>query len=115
MGTQTGYRYEFGPFRLDAGARLLLREGEPVPLTPKAVETLIALVESGGQMVSREELLKRVWPDTYVEENNLSVSVSMLRKALGQTAEGRPYIETLPRRGYRFAAEVRQVGATAPG
>jgi DNA-binding winged helix-turn-helix (wHTH) protein len=92
-----------------------LREGEPVPLTPKAVETLIALVESGGQMVSREELLKRVWPDTYVEENNLSVSVSMLRKALGQTAEGRPYIETLPRRGYRFAAEVRQVGATAPG
>ena len=92
-----------------------MREGEPVPLTPKAVETLIALVESGGQMVSREELLKRVWPDTYVEENNLSVSVSMLRKALGQTAEGRPYIETLPRRGYRFAAEVRQVGATAPG
>lgn len=98
--------YEFGPFRLDARARLLTRDGEPVALTPKALETLVALVESGG-VVSRDELIRKVWPDTFVEENNLSVNVSMLRKALGTGPDGKHYIETLPRRGYRFTAEVR--------
>lgn len=101
--------YEFGPFRLDVEAKLLLRDGEPLALTPKAVETLIALVERNGQPVTRENLINEVWSDTFVEPNNLSVHVSALRKALGTTPEGKPYIETLFGRGYKFSAEVRGV------
>src|SRR5918997_1754839 len=103
--------YEFGPFRLDAGAQELLLEGRPVGLTPKAFETLLALVEGAGRIVSRDELMARVWPDQFVEENNLSQSVSALRKALQEAGgEFAAAIETVPRRGYRFrpAVSVRQ-------
>lgn len=101
--------YEFGPFLLDASLPLLFRDGEPVPLPPKALETLVALVEQRGHVVKREQLIEIVWPDTVVEENNLSVNVSQLRKALGDREDGEKYIETVPRRGYRFTALVRDV------
>lgn len=109
MSSENSHIYEFGPFRLDAEARVLTRDGEPVPLTPKAVETLLVLVERNGRVVSREELMREVWPDTFVEDNNLSVNVSALRRALGSTPEGKPYIETLARRGYRFAHKVERL------
>jgi DNA-binding winged helix-turn-helix (wHTH) protein/tetratricopeptide (TPR) repeat protein len=109
MSRETPHFYEFGPFRLDPSAPLLLREGRPVSLTPKALETLVALIERGGRVVSREELIEAVWPDVEVEENNLSVNISMLRKALGEANGGEKYIETVPRRGYRFTAMVRDV------
>ena len=101
--------YEFGPFLLDPSLPLLFRDGEPVPLPPKALETLVALVEHSGHVVKREQLIEIVWPDTVVEENNLSVNVSLLRKALGDREDGEKYIETVPRRGYRFTAIVRDV------
>src|SRR5256714_1803435 len=107
---KNGVSYEFGPFRVDAGQRLLFREGRPVPLAPKVVETLVALVECGGTLVTKGELMERLWPDTFVEESNLTQNVFLLRKALG---EGTGYIETVPRRGYRFAGEVRRLPAAA--
>jgi len=85
---------EFGPYRLDAGEKTLWRDGKRVPLTPKAVETLIVLAESGGRLVEKDELLKTVWPDTFVEEGSLAFQVSLLRKTIGNS-----YIETVPRRG----------------
>ncbi|MEA2204206.1 MAG: hypothetical protein QOE77_982 [Blastocatellia bacterium] len=101
--------YEFGPFLLDPSLPLLFRDGEPVQLPPKALETLVALVEHSGQVVKREQLIEIVWPDTVVEENNLSVNISLLRKALGDREGGEQYIHTVPRRGYRFTATVRDV------
>src|ERR1035438_4686002 len=98
--------YEFGPFRLDTQDRMLSREGQYVPLTPKALETLLVLVEHGGRIVEKEELHRQVWPDTVVEDVSLAKNVSTLRKALGES-ESQRYIETVPKRGYRFAAEVR--------
>ena len=97
-------KLEFGPFRLDAAKRVLWRGGEVVTLPPKALDLLIALAEQRGDVVTKDELMKRVWRDTFVEEANLSVNVSALRKALGDQRSGRPYIETVSRRGYRFAA-----------
>ena len=102
-------QYEFGPFRLDSAERRLLREGEPVPLSPKVFDLLIVLVRRPGQILEKEELLRAVWPDTIVEENNLSVNISALRKALGEGPNEHTYIETLPRRGYRFIASVREL------
>jgi eukaryotic-like serine/threonine-protein kinase len=99
--------YEFGQFRLDASGGLLFREGERVALTPKAVEILIALVENRGSPLGREELLQRVWADTIVEEGSLTSHISLLRKALGGSADGNQFIETIPKRGYRFIAPVR--------
>src|SRR5215204_4073782 len=105
MSTNTGGRtYAFGPFVLDAREGTLLREGRPVQLTPKAFETLVALVEQSGHCIGKEELMRRVWPDSFVEENNLSQNISHLRRALH--TEGEQYIETVPRRGYRFNANV---------
>ena len=98
--------YEFGPFRLDATERLLLRDGEAVPLTPKAFELLLVLVGQPGHLLERDVLLKAVWPDTFVEENNLADNISRLRKALGEGENGQKFIETVPKRGYRFVAEV---------
>ncbi|HSE15772.1 MAG TPA: winged helix-turn-helix domain-containing protein [Pyrinomonadaceae bacterium] len=109
MTSEKPHFYEFGPFRLDPSAPFLWREGRTVTLTPKALETLVVLVKHGGHVVSREELIEAVWPDTVVEENNLSVNVSMLRKALGEGEDGEKYIETVPRRGYRFTATVWDV------
>lgn len=99
-----GRQYQFGPFRLDAGGRLLFREGQRLALSPKAVELLIALVESQARTVGKEDLLNRVWADTAVEEGSLTSHISLLRKTLGER-----YIETIPKRGYRFVGTVTQV------
>ncbi|MBA2301997.1 MAG: PD40 domain-containing protein [Acidobacteria bacterium] len=98
--------YRFGPFRIDVGERLLRRGDNVLPLTPKAVDTLVALVESRGRLVSKDELMARLWPDTFVEEANPTNQISLLRKALGDNAAEPTYIETVPRRGYRFVADV---------
>ncbi len=101
--------YEFENFRLDSAHKLLYRKGTQVSLTPKAVETLIALVERRGEVVGKDELMEEIWADTIVEESNLSQYLYVLRKTLGETLDGRPYIETLKRRGYRFNGTVRVV------
>ena len=103
--------YEFGPFRLACSPPVLLRDGNPLALTPKALELLVVLVRNSGNLVSKEELMKAAWPDTFVEEGNLTQNISLLRKALGADLEDRPYIETMSKRGYRFAASVRLVEA----
>ena len=100
------HSYDFGRFRLKTAERVLLREGEPVPLTPKVFDILITLVENRGQIVEKDDLMKKVWPTTFVEEGNLTQNVSLLRKALGESAGGVQFIETVPRRGYRFVAPV---------
>ena len=97
---------QFGPFSIDVGERVLRRDGRPVPLTPKAFDVLAALVEQPGRVISKEELLQKVWADTFVEESNLAYNVFALRKALGDTAENGQYIETVPKRGYRFIGTV---------
>jgi len=109
MATEPRIVYEFGPFRMDPDKHTLLRENVAVPVTPKAFETLLVLVRRSRDVVSKEDLLKEVWPDSFVEESNLSQNIFLLRKALGDTAENRQYIVTLPGRGYRFAASVRTV------
>src|SRR5262245_27117190 len=101
--------YEFGSFRLDLNVRVLLRDSDIVQLTPKAFDTLLALVRRGGELVERRELLKTVLTDVCVEENNLNSNIFMLRRALGEDGDGQNYISTIPRRGYRFAAKVREI------
>src|SRR5262245_8107699 len=108
MSQRPKHIYEFGPFRLDAAEHLLLRDGEAIPLTPKAFDLLLALVERHGRLLEKDELLKKVWPDTFVEEANLASNISQLRKALGDGENGLRYIETVPKRGYRFIASVRE-------
>src|SRR5689334_175612 len=107
--TQAKHFYEFGSFRLDATQRLLLREGVAVPLTLKAFDLLLTLVESDGRVLTKDELMKRIWPDSFVEEANLSHHIHKLREALGEREQGDRYIETLARRGYRFVANVTDV------
>lgn len=120
MAEKAKHLYQFGPFRLDPAQRLLFRGEDIIPLTPKAIETLLVLVEHRGQLLTKDELLRRVWPGTFVEEVTLAKNISTLRKALGETPEGHEYIETHSKRGYRFVAEVREVerpegaGAAAP-
>jgi Tol biopolymer transport system component/DNA-binding winged helix-turn-helix (wHTH) protein len=101
--------FEFGPFRLDAGERVLLKEGATIALTPKEAELLTALVRRAGRVVPKEELLKEVWSDTFVSEKTLAQNVFTLRKALAREDAERQYVETVPRRGYRFSASVREV------
>jgi len=108
MGQQDNHSYEFGRFRLKVAERVLLREGELVPLTPKVFDILVTLVEHGGQVVAKDDLMKRVWPNTFVEEGNLTQNISLLRKALGESPAGVQFIETVPRRGYRFVADTSQ-------
>ena len=110
MSSHTRHLYEFGPFRLDAQRRVLLREKQPVGLTPKALETLLVLVENRDRVVSKDELMKTLWPDSFVEESNLSQNIFVLRKALGDSAQDRRYILTVPGRGYQFTETVREVG-----
>jgi TolB-like protein/DNA-binding winged helix-turn-helix (wHTH) protein len=98
--------YNFGPFRLEPAERLLLRDGQPVPLPPKAYDLLMTLVAHAGHLVTKEDLLRDVWPGTFVEEANLSYTVSLVRKALGDDREPYRYIETVPKRGYRFKEPV---------
>ena len=100
--------YEFGPFRLDVAKRLLLREGQTVALTQRLFETLLALVENSGRVIAKDELMSKLWPDTVVEEANLTVNISALRKVLGETAGEHRYIATIPGRGYQFVARVRR-------
>ena len=102
----TNVAYEFGPFRLEPAEYRLLRDDCSIPLTRKAFNTLLALVERHGTLVSKQELMSAVWPDITVEENNLDRNISTLRKALGDQADGQPFIETVPRVGYRFVAPV---------
>jgi Tol biopolymer transport system component/DNA-binding winged helix-turn-helix (wHTH) protein len=106
MLTSDKHLYDFGPFRLDLRERMLLRDGVYVPLTPKALETLVVLIEHSGRIVDKSEIIRLVWPNTFVEEVTLAKNVSMLRKMLGESDEHR-YIDTIPKRGYRFVAEVR--------
>jgi Tol biopolymer transport system component/DNA-binding winged helix-turn-helix (wHTH) protein len=106
---QKKHFYEFGPFRVDTLKRRLLREGHPVPLTPKAFDTLIVLVEHSRQDLEKEDLIEAVWPETAVEENNLTQNIYALRKALGDSANESRYILTIPGWGYRFVADVREV------
>ncbi len=101
--------FEFGPFRLDMAERMLLRDGQRVALTPKVFETLVALVDHRGRLVQKDELIKLVWPDSFVEESNLTNNISTLRRALSDGEGGARYIETVPRVGYRFTAQVREV------
>ena len=109
MNTDPKVVYEFGPFRMDPDKQVLLRDGQLIAVTPKAFETLLVLVRREREVVSKGELLKQVWPDSFVEESNLSQNIFMLRKALGDSAENRQYIVTLPGRGYRFAVPVRTI------
>ncbi len=108
MSNAVCYLYEFGPFRLDPAERLLLRDGHPIPLTPKAFDLLMVLVQRSGHLVEKKELLETVWPSSFVEEGNLSVMVYALRKAFGDHQD-HTYIETVSKRGYRFAAEVKLI------
>jgi eukaryotic-like serine/threonine-protein kinase len=105
---QIPYFYEFGPFKIDIANRQLLRSGVPVPLAPKVWDALLLMVESSGRILEKEELMDRLWPDCFVEEGNLAQIIFQLRKALGESAAKQQYVETIPKRGYRFIAEIRR-------
>ena len=112
--------YDFGPFRLDPAERRLLRHDQPVSLTPKCFDLLVLLVENNGHLISKEEMLERLWPNQFVEESNLSFNISSLRKALGEGEDGDRFIETVPKKGFRFVAQVDlsvadQISVTAFG
>jgi DNA-binding winged helix-turn-helix (wHTH) protein len=107
MSNGTKDLYEFGAYRLDPGRKLLLRNGDVVALTSKALEILLVLVERSERVVTKDELMKEVWPDSFVEEANLTQHISMVRKALGETPQDHRYIVTFPGQGYRFAGGVR--------
>lgn len=108
-GQLSGRVYEFKGFRLDVPEHRLLRNGQPLHLKAKIFELLLFLVERQGQLVEKDELMREIWPNTIVEESNISVGISILRKMLGEDRAGREFIETIPRLGYRFVAEVTQV------
>ncbi len=112
MRQEARHSYEFGPFHLDAAERLLLRNGRPIAITPKAFDTLLFLVENSRHLIEKDELLKHVWPDTFVEESTLARNIFVLRKALGDAQDEPQYIETVPTRGYRFVAAVQEVEGT---
>ena len=114
MPAKTGLSYEFGGFRLIPGEKQLLRDGKPVPLTPKAFDTLLLLVENHGNLVSKEEFLQKLWPDSFVEEVALPHNISYLRKALSNGSDGPTLIETIPKRGYRFIGSVQVVNDGGP-
>jgi pimeloyl-ACP methyl ester carboxylesterase/DNA-binding winged helix-turn-helix (wHTH) protein/class 3 adenylate cyclase len=103
--------YLFDGFRVDTTERLLFKENREVPLTPKVFDTLLVLLENSSHVLTKKELMAQVWPDSFVEENNLAQNISILRKALGEGKEGEHYIQTVPKRGYRFVADVRSAGA----
>src|SRR5216684_8441856 len=97
--------YEFGAFRLDPSERILVSHGKRIPLPPRAFDTLVILVQRSGRVLTKDELIETIWPDTFVEENNLTQQISALRRALGESE----FIETVPKLGYRFTPEVREV------
>jgi len=109
MSLLTNHFYRFGDFTLDIDQRVLLREGKPVALTPKVFDTLLILVENSGRIVEKEDLMRRLWPDTFVEESNLTFNIQQLRKSLSDNARDPRYVGTVARRGYRFIADVEAV------
>jgi DNA-binding winged helix-turn-helix (wHTH) protein/tetratricopeptide (TPR) repeat protein len=113
MHNQVKHLLEFGHFRIDPEQRLLLRDEQPIPLPPKAFDLLLVLTQRSGQVVIKDDLMKLLWPDTFVEESNLAQQVLQVRKALGERAQDSAYIVTVPGRGYRFAQQVRTIPATA--
>ena len=113
MRQKNGYLYQFGQFVLDTSQHLLLREAIPVSLTPKTYDALLVLVQNAGRMLAKDELMKALWPNSFVEESNLTQQISMIRRALGESAGEDRYIVTIPSRGYRFAAEVKVVPVQA--
>ena len=106
--------FAFGPFVADPDQGQLFRDGEVVPLTPKVFETLLVLVENAGRVVTREALMTQIWPDTIVTDTSLTQNVWLLRKALREEEDGARYIDTIPRRGYRFIGEVHRVAPVPP-
>ena len=106
-------QFVFGPFRLELANQRLLRDQKRMSLAPKAFDTLVYLVENRRRPLSREELMKAIWPDSLVEGANLTVNISLRRKALGDKPDGHPYIETVPKKGYRFNAEVSLINVVA--
>lgn len=106
--------YEFKGFRLDGAQRRFLHHGQPVQLKPKIFDLLLYLVERHGQLIAKDELMREIWPNTIVEENNITVSMSILRKMLGEDRGGRKFVETVSGRGYRFVAEVREISRLRP-
>jgi DNA-binding winged helix-turn-helix (wHTH) protein len=115
MNEKTRYFYSFGPFRLDPWECLLILDGKPVPLAPKAFEVLLVLVENARHLVDKDDLMQRLWPGTFVEEANVAKHVSLLRRILSEATNGREYIETVPKRGYRFVVEVKKVAVPEAG
>lgn len=113
MSLKTQCFYDFKGFRLDPSEKLLRRDGKTIPITPKVYETLCVLVGSAGRLVEKEELMRRIWQERFVEESNLTFNIKMLRKAFGDDAGNPTFIETIPRRGYRFIAPVEEVAAEA--
>jgi DNA-binding winged helix-turn-helix (wHTH) protein/TolB-like protein/Tfp pilus assembly protein PilF len=109
MSLETKHLYEFGVFRLDTVERILLREDKPVALAPKVFETLLLLVQNNGHIVERDELMNRVWSESFVEEGNLTYTISVLRKTLAEASGEADFIETVPKRGYRFKSLVREI------
>src|SRR5262245_17470295 len=107
MSREPGQWYEFGPYRLDVGLSRLERSGTVVPISPKAFDLLLLLARSPERVLSKNELMEALWPNTFVEDANLTQHVYTLRKAVGDRPDGHPYIETVPRRGYRLNADVR--------
>jgi DNA-binding winged helix-turn-helix (wHTH) protein len=103
MGNEVKHLLEFGPFRIDPDQRLLFRDQQPIALSSKTFDLLLLLVQHSGQVVLKDDLMKTLWPDTFVEESNLSQQVFQLRKALGDNSQNSSYIVTVPGRGYRFA------------
>ena|SRR5436853_703711 len=101
--------YEFDSFRIDGAERRLARDGQTIPLPPKIFDTLFVLVRQSGHLLTKNELMKQVWPDSFVEENNLTQNISALRKALGGNSTDGKYNETITRIGYRFAGDVREI------
>jgi Tol biopolymer transport system component/DNA-binding winged helix-turn-helix (wHTH) protein len=114
MSAETGLLYEFGDFRLDPAAKTLFCQNAPVALTPKVFDTLQFLVEHAGRLLEKDELMQNIWHDRFVEESNLTFNIKMLRRALQDDAHRPRFIETVPRRGYRFIAEVKQISTPLP-
>ena len=114
MASGGGVTYRFGPYQLEPSERLLLRDGQPVPLTPKAFDLLVYLVEHQGRLVEKSTLMAALWPDTIVEEANLAFQISALRKALDDGGDGETLIQTVPTKGYRFVGVVSELVSAAP-
>src|SRR6476660_1314517 len=115
MSAEFPHVYEFGNFRLDTKEKVLFRDNKPVPLRPKVFATLQVFVEHPGHLLEKDELMQRIWKDQFVEESNLSFNIKVLRRVLDDDAHQPRFIETVPRRGYRFIADVKKNSASVVG